>query len=201
MAQTSPYDTPPHGDFAAYVERLSASPPELRSASLQATVQSGAGYGSEGVAGKLKQVLAQVQEQAHQARDKAREVARDKAAASNKPAPQPAQQGKAGQQRAQQAAGQARSPKGKPAAAAPSPVADDKSAGVNPLKYFVLPLVVAIAYPFAVDVEPMIAPYETPVLVILVVRGVWLLLRDVAAAVRKRQAVAGDTAGHKGSAR
>lgn len=200
MAQTSPYDTPPHGDFAAYVERLSASPPELRSASLQASASSAAGFGSEGVAGKLKQVLAQVQEQAHQARDKAR----DKAAASNKPAPQPAQQGKAAQKRAQQAAGQARSPKGKPAAAAPSaagPAADDKSAGVNPLKYFVLPLVVAIAYPFAVDVEPMIAPYETPVLVILVVRGVWLLLRDVAAAVRKRQAVAGDAAGNKASAR
>lgn len=200
MAQTSPYDTPPHGDFAAYVERLSASPPELRSASLQATAPSEAGLGSEGVAGKLKQVLAQVQEQANQARDKA--------ASRTKPASPPGQQGKSGQQRVQQrplqAEGQARNPKGKPAAAAPRPAAaeaDDKPAGVNPLKYFVLPLIVAIAYPFAVDVEPMIAPYETPVLVILVVRGVWLLLRDVAAAVRKRQGLAGDTAGNKGSAK
>ncbi len=200
MAQTSPYDTPPHGDFAAYVERLSASPPELRSASLQATAPSDAGLGGQGVAGKLKQVLAQVQEQANQARDKA--------ATRTKPASPPGQQGKSGQQRVQQrpqqAEGQARNPKGKPAAAAPRPAAaeaDDKPAGVNPLKYFVLPLVVAIAYPFAVDVEPMIAPYETPVLVILVVRGVWLLLRDVAAAVRKRQGLAGDTAGNKGSAK
>ena len=200
MAQTSPYDTPPHGDFAAYVERLSASPPELRSASLQATAPSEAGLGSEGVAGKLKQVLAQVQEQANQARDKA--------ASRTKPASPPGQQGKAGQQRVpqrpQQAEGQARNPKGKPAAAAPRPAAaeaDDKPADVNPLKYFVLPLIVAIAYPFAADVEPMIAPYETPVLVILVVRGVWLLLRDVAAAVRKRQGLVGDTSGNKGSAK
>lgn len=200
MAQTSPYDTPPHGDFAAYVERLSASPPELRSASLQATAPSEAGLGSEGVAGKLKQVLAQVQEQANQARDKA--------ASRTKPASPPGQQGKSGQQRVpqrpQQAEGQARNPKGKPAAAAPRPAAaeaDDKPADVNPLKYFVLPLIVAIAYPFAADVEPMIAPYETPVLVILVVRGVWLLLRDVAAAVRKRQGLVGDTSGNKGSAK
>ena len=189
MSARSPYDPPPGGDFAAYVERLSATPVALRG---HVAPSAGAATGVAGevaeTATRVKELFGRLREQAEAARPGADGQAPASPKRAQPDAGAPAAGGASGRAaKARRTASRAQP--AAPTATAP-PKMDDatpKTGGVNPLKYFVLPFIVAMFYSIAADFEPRIAPYETPILVILFGRGLWLLLRDVAAEVRRRQ--------------